>query len=1373
MAFGAADGTRQWCGVGAVVDGGSTYTAKRLLINSACLFHMNPSNGNIVKRASLSSWNSSSFTLNFTVASGNPTRMYYLLIGGDDFNARVDTGTVPTSTGNQDYTGVANGKALITWNGGGITSLNSTLSHLGYGIGFGGENGTYSRSLFVQDAANTVAWGQSLYAIHGVNSTGGTSFRGGALIHNPGGASTFRLNWSIVQASAYYFGYIHLGGAGLKAKVGEQTATSSPNSVNLVDQSPRAVLFSGRGVSLTGASSGTGDEALSVGYGDPQVIGTRNTCTGVGFAASAGGCSSFNGIPQAQNARVLAHDTNGDGSEDNNVLMNAPDTNTDFKYQRQFANNSFHYLSLGVEPFVLIQKALSGASGSSGGVSTQRTIVKALSGVSVNSGEVSTHIFSVISQLLTGASTSAGNVATQTLRLLSLSGVSSNSGSVVKKIKKVLEGASSNAGEVATEITSIFRMALEWVDARVDGTVKYLVTLSNKPITGVTPENHLFENRLVEPPTFTRGLLDQENLISGLSETNIRFNNYDGLFKNKGNLEGYYARIERVFAALKEEIAGVVTRYIRGIEIEAQVSDQEAELEQARFPRRLTSLDLFPDLPDKDAGKPIVPYFGRNIKVPCLLIKNDIVNSEFDYLIGEAEGISGNLKEATAAYNGNVVFEDYEGAVQGVSGSAITLESQEARRNEYYRFWFVQLTDPLDGAVLDEKYVSTYDGATNRVTPDSAWAVSPSGKNYRIKPWRFLDGSQSTPYGGFGVLRFKINMTKRGSLPEIYVDLDGLQGEKNRVRAIQSILSNNTWGFGYTVDGTTFDALAVDAGITALDTEGGVKERVDATEVLTSLLEYREMRLRKEGGVVKIDADAPSSSVDTFRLGTDLPDNIIAVDSGGVDYGLTRDKIKALTVVYRENNKESGVWLGEQRGDVHSRGHDETLTLPWAYAHESANRELYYKIARLISASETLTITVNEDGEGLNIRDVITLDLPQYGIDGDWEIREIERGNGAYKLTLNPDNQARFVYEQVGTLPTDLTEAIATDFSSTPPAQVTGLTLEQGIEVVAGIPYPYAILRWTVPEENYSEAVISINQTGGDVEDFFEVGKGVSSFKVGGGVLQPGVPYDYLVEPVNEAGTEKGEGSSLINQVAGGDGTTPSPPSGLIGSAGHADLTWSFNRVSGTTIRGYWLEVYIASSGGSHIHTEFIEQPSSGTTVNSKPYKAQTGVLTNNITRYAQVKTVKFNGKESAFTSRAGATTKEIIRGDLEDNATYDMSVVSGVSSVPDPYTIGTWMEVISAAPITLTQTSYIKIRFSGEREYTGFGGNRLRITRNGSQRYLYDNIANDDAHPSMTFTEIVGPGTYSYKIEYRNDTSGGMGQGLRNRSLSVQSRVK
>ena len=1292
--------------------------------------------------------------------------MCYLVIGGDDFNARVDTGTIPTSTGNQDYTGVANGKALITWNGGAITALNNTLTHCGYGVGFSDENGnSRARALFIQDSANNVGWRRSnSFAIEGSTAAGNTSF--GALFsaHNPSGASTFRLNWTTAAGSTYHFGYIHLGGGGLKAKVGENTASSTASNVNLVDQSPRAVLFSGQGDTSSGSGGGAEAKALSVGYGNAQVAGTQNTCTSIGAVASGGGCSSFHGVPQGQNSPVLSHDANADGSVDSNVLMREPDSNTSFEHQRQFSNVLFHWLALGVEPFSLYDLTGTGSLDIEG-----------------------QGLVSLEHELSGGAQIGIDATGTIAGGLAELEGgaVAEVGGTGHLNLDQELSTTSSLSFEALGSIVISdynFRWSIDFLEARSDHgypTIYAEVNSSEMP-SGAFPEGAFFERRLLEMPRLEEAEFGERFGITGFQRVSLALDNSDGLIGSLDLTDAYVRLFFVSEAGDVREWKGRVTEWTLSHRCVVSVEDMDAVALTEELPRR-TLNDIveaekevdsgFDDVViANDLGRPVPVIFGRSVKVPLLYIKADEAEREYDYIIGEGEGLGGgNFTEVFTVYREDQALYDIEGFAQGGSSeSALKLHNDDQSPDSWYKYWWVEITE--GPGVGNIRHVTSYDSSTNTITPSSNFtATLTTSSKYRLREWRFYNGSQASPYDGLAFVRFKKRLGASGSTDALYADVNGLAAETNVVRAVESVLSNSVWGLGLDIDSSSFDTAAALTEIDEMLCEGAITDNTTITDILNGsgesqgMLSFRDMVLSK-ADAVSIAVDGPKASAHSFGLGDETGWNNILTGSPEVTHQHSGERVKNLKVRYRKNNKESDLYLHELERASGANGVDRALTLPFVHDHETADRWLDYRRKRLAAAVRRMAIETGQEGGSVRRGERVTVSVPTLGLEGSaWEVAAASSTPaGSNSLTLVPYSAAPYTYVAVtdegGELPSDEFFDIAPDYTRTIPAMVSGVSVTMSMGIVGFTAHPFALIIWTPPEDNYGGAVVSVKLHSDGVAAYRSAGTFSTSARIEG--LVPGQLYDFLVESLNATGELKGLGYVANNAgsgyIAGGDSSAPATPTGLSGDSKFGRLIWTWNRNTETDVSHYEIEIYTSSSGGSPVVKDIVTHLNDSSFTPRYEAEINTGSLTSTVTRWLRVRAKDHSGNpassSSGWTSRVSAGTGSVGRLDAINND-FNRQYRQEVNGPVGLGSGGTTILTLSSVTLLAGQTAFIDAQWILDTASI-FAGVALQweIRRNGS-RITPTNLRTTSVGPdgyaigAFTCDDSPGAGTYTYTI--------------------------
>jgi len=337
-----------------------------------------------------------------------------------------------------------------------------------------------------------------------------------------------------------------------------------------------------------------------------------------------------------------------------------------------------------------------------------------------------------------------------------------------------------------------------------------------------------------------------------------------------------------------------------------------------------------------------------------------------------------------------------------------------------------------------------------------------------------------------------------------------------------------------------------------------------------------------------------------------------------------------------------------------------------------------------------------------------------------------------------------------GTLPSDETQSIPADTRFTIPDPVSNLASVHSFETVNNTIAAFVILTWDLPEQIAVEALVSLKKSTDAVTEWKEIGKGINSYRIDG--LTPGIEYDLRVEALNNTSSPslKSTASTLTNELSGGDSSAPSTPSGLTGVNKFGQLSWEWTRLSDVTVELYIIEVYTASSGGTLVYTEEILQPkNSSDKPRSKPFIAQAGSLTTNVTRYAQVKAIDFSGNESSFTSRTSSQTDDILKDDIQDG-----EITARSESTFDNVTPSNGSDIDSVS-IT-TDGGDVKIRYSltiDNNEATIAPNCRFSVQRGGSDVDA-DNItvvvlAGTEERITGLYVDRPSSGTYTYQIEY------------------------
>ena len=957
-----------------------------------------------------------------------------------------------------------------------------------------------------------------------------------------------------------------------------------------------------------------------------------------------------------------------------------------------------------------------------------------------------------------------------------------------------IQGQGAIAGEIAlqgggsvniqgTGAITISDYALKWsidhLEARTDygfPTVYVEINSSEMP-SGAFPAGEFFERRLLELPRLEEAEFGSRFGITGFRQVTLVLDNSDGLIGSL-ELQDSYVRLYFVDEdGNTREWKGRVTSWTLSHKCTVQVEDVDAIALTTEIPRRTVNDIVEAEKADDlnfenvviadDLGKPIPIVFGRNKKLRLLYIKADDTNREYDYLIGEGVGLNGNnFQEVFTIYREDQALDSIEGDVASATSTTLTLETADKRPNSWYKWWWLQIVAGTGiGQVRD---TTAYDSANNRVTVSSAWSVTPnSGSDYELTEYRFYDGSQASPYPGIAFVRFKKRLGTKGRNEAIYADVNGLQDETNVVRAIESILSNDTWGLGLDIDSTSFDTAAALTPITEMLCEGVIGDTTTIQDILEGsgdvqgLLSFRDMVLSK-GDAIEISVDQSKTSAHDFGLGDETGWNNILTPSPEIVHLHPNEKVKNLKVRYRKANKENDSYQHELTRMASANGVDHTFTLPFIYDHETADRWLDYKRKRLAAAVKTLAIDVGQEGGSVHRGERVTIHIPTLGLqDSNWEVTSCNiTPAGANSLSLVPYSSAPYTYvpitDEGGSLQVDESFDIPPDYSTSLPDPLSSIVISMQKEIVGNTVFSYATFTFTPPEDNYGGAVVRVKELG-DSDSLYRVVFSAKGDQITSGrtaTLTPGRLYVFSFSALNVDGSKEGLATVMDNSGAGylggGDSTAPATPTGLAGTSKFGELIFTWNKNSEADVAYYEIEIYTASSGGSLLVKDEVLHLNDSSFTPRYKYNRQTGSLTSNLVGAARIRAVDHSGNTSSFTSRVAATTGDILQDDIEDNEVTNKAFAT-VASI----SLGTVNHEIISQSITKRAGTRIRVEFTYVFEdnsglATPAVGLRLRRGTTVIQNPFADNAFLPNARVSCSGVyedNNTSSGTFNYNI--------------------------
>lgn len=796
----------------------------------------------------------------------------------------------------------------------------------------------------------------------------------------------------------------------------------------------------------------------------------------------------------------------------------------------------------------------------------------------------------------------------------------------------IYDGATYEYGLELSFITSgNLYWATEETDESPDGTTKYLLEVSTSALSGAITATQ-YDRRMLSLPVVEDSTSNLIFGIEGLKSATIEIDNADGQLNNF-SFDNLNVRLWHLKDSATKLLEGQVRQWSKGFSYTIFVSDLEVTALQADLPKRIIDSDTYPNA--TDLGREIPIIFGQQARIPLLYVNADEVSSEYDFIIGEGVGLnSNNFNNVTAVYRNDSALIDIEGTIDSATSTTVVLETADKQADSFYKFFWIEITS---GAALGEiKDVTAYDGSSNTVTVSSTWATTPSASDtYRLREWRFYDGSQSSPYQGLAFIRFKKRLGSGNSFDAIYADVDGLQDEVNVVRAIQSVLTNSTWGLGLTVNTASFNTAAALSDITSLDCEGAVVSRTQASIVLEELLSFRDMILSKGENGIEISVDQTKSSSATFGINdTKGLNNIVSPSTFAVEYLDHDETTKNVIVNYRRNIK-NGEYMHSISRSSNSVGVDTTFDFNFIFTHDTADRITDYKRKRLQGFREQIVMQSGQDASTLSKRDLVTIEVPSLSINNDYEILGIRRlGEELYDISLMKYINS-YTYEASGDLPDNENLDQITDFDNTPPTPVTNLNSATSVEVADdGTIISLINLTWDEPEENYSGSKILYKLSSEADTEYRTVTTG--AFDKYEFVATAGQSYGFRVVAQNINGSVDALPVATGTIVAAGDTTAPSAPS--TPSSEIKFRTFTFTLSSYTKPDDFkWFEWQVRS-GSTVIET--YETPSLA--IN------HTEDGTASASRDARVRAVDYSGNVSAWSSDSTIrTTSDILNGDM------------------------------------------------------------------------------------------------------------------------------
>lgn len=280
--IGFSDGTNSYSVSTASIDSQTPSNTSRRIAAKVYTSHW-PSSG-AVDEADLQSFAAGSFTLDWTAQGGaGDIEIMYLVIGGDDVQAKVINWTSPTATGNKAVTGVGFQPDCVLHAGSRQGSVPNSAAGAYFGLGVMEKNGNQWANAFFSanglNPSNTYRYQRTDKCFATIASNGSIQPQASFVQMDADGFTT---NFDIVTSAEQI---ISLCLKGVKAKVGSFTNPTSATTkvITGVGFQPQALLFTGIGLAPTtsvnahirwhmGAGDGTRERTVAL-------VDTDNTGT--------------------------------------------------------------------------------------------------------------------------------------------------------------------------------------------------------------------------------------------------------------------------------------------------------------------------------------------------------------------------------------------------------------------------------------------------------------------------------------------------------------------------------------------------------------------------------------------------------------------------------------------------------------------------------------------------------------------------------------------------------------------------------------------------------------------------------------------------------------------------------------------------------------------------------------------------------------------------------------------------------------------------------------------------------------------------------------------------------------------------------------
>jgi len=385
---------------------------------------------------------------------------------------------------------------------------------------------------------------------------------------------------------------------------------------------------------------------------------------------------------------------------------------------------------------------------------------------------------------------------------------------------------------------------------------------------------------------------------------------------------------------------------------------------------------------------------------------------------------------------------------------------------DWYRNYHIEFISAA-GAVTGSADVIRYDPDENTVSfslPGGAEAFT----CYRLREYRFFDGSQAEPFSGYAFIRLA-----RKYKGEIRADVRGFA-----LPSLESVLSecffNHIWGANSQLDLLILDAPGEPV------FEGALTRPTLIVDILREIARFRPLRLTRtlQGLRVQFAADtAPVTLPNAESLYQEAPT---------LEFLPSAERVAGITVDYRLDSLENETLLS-LREYVSVQGREEEIYLPYVYEVETADRVLYSEAQRQLGRLESvyMTLAPGDVSGALEVGGRIRIPggLLPYDVDTDWVVDSLD-WYGDVSVRIGATKYSPTLYSYPGRGSRDIRDLEdpylpETDFSETPPEPVRNLSarLDEDDNLLC-------VVRYLLPAENCRGARVLVQDGDAEVLEF-------------------------------------------------------------------------------------------------------------------------------------------------------------------------------------------------------------------------------------------------------------------------------------------------